>query len=632
MKRLLSLVLALALALSVFGCAPAEQQTTEADTTVAQTTVAQTSADETTAPAKGYTPGTYTATGFGMWGEMTVEVTVDETSITDISVPSYEDTEYLIKAAITDMAGKIIKNQSLAVDTTAGATLSSAGILRAVEQALTEAGGDMEALTAELPKADNALPDESFDIVIVGGGGTGLSAGMWAAQSGEYSVLVLEQNAMTGGTTCLSDGGISAGSSNVVTSQGMWNATGEQYADFIVQQTDALEYLPDDVSVNRTLLAKIGDRAGIVFDYLTGEGLDMFTYPLKQFIPDTNIGYTIALPNATTNARNIWGTWFTELAIKNGANVRTNSKVVELLLDNGAVTGVKVETPEGHYNVSAKKVILATGGFANNMELLKKYNTDLPGIGSAWSYTNGGAKGSVFELVADLDVPSCGYGMLADLGTVIPHGTCTDIGNPVINGFYCTVDSNGARYTDSAKVQYGRTYDLLRLEDGTAYAISSATSIPSGSGSTFDGQPASVYAETMKALGACYEGDTIEELAAQIGADPDTLKASIAAHNDEARSGKISFYYAPLDVVVEEGPYYAFVMKPCILATLYGIQINDNFQVVNSAGEAIPNLFAAGECAMGNFIVGEYPCGGSALTMGIYGGTLAVDQAISEME
>ena len=121
MKRLLSLVLALALALSVFGCAPAEQQTTEADTTVAQTTVAQTSADETTAPAKGYTPGTYTATGFGMWGEMTVEVTVDETSITDISVPSYEDTEYLIKAAITDMAGKIIKNQSLAVDTTAGA-------------------------------------------------------------------------------------------------------------------------------------------------------------------------------------------------------------------------------------------------------------------------------------------------------------------------------------------------------------------------------------------------------------------------------------------------------------------------------------------------------------------------------
>ena len=73
-------------------------------------------------------------------------------------------------------------------------------------------------------------------------------------------------------------------------------------------------------------------------------------------------------------------------------------------------------------------------------------------------------------------------------------------------------------------------------------------------------------------------------------------------------------------------------MKPCILATLYGIQINDNFQVVNSAGEAIPNLFAAGECAMGNFIVGEYPCGGSALTMGIYGGTLAVDQAISEME
>ena len=626
MKRLLSVLLALALACSIAGCAPAaepEPETTEP----AAGTPAPSAGTEDEAPALGYTPGTYAGSAQGMWGEITVDVTVEEDAITAITVTSCQDTEYLANAAIEEMPEKILAAQSLAVDTTAGATMSSRGILSAVEAALTEAGGDMDALTAARPETGETLPDESFDIVVVGGGGAGLSAAMWAAKISDASVLLLEQNAMTGGATALSGGGISAGGSAINGKNGLPDYTGKELADFFVAHTESLDYLPEDVTINPALVERIGDQAGEVFDYLCEQGYTYNAANLKAFGSDPGRGVTgcLAVPDAAA----MWGTWYTDLAKKNGAEVRTNSKVVGLLIEDGAVVGVEVKTPEGHYNVAAKKVILATGGFANDMELLKEKNADLPGLENAWSFTAGGLTGSVFDLVEPLNVPARGYGMLCDLGTLPPYGTCTDLGNVVINGLFCYVDGNGERFTDPSKVQYGRTYDMLRLEDSVAYTISSA-----GSTQVLGSEPRSVaeYAEQMKEIGACYEADTLEELAALIGADPENLAASVAAHNEEARNGKLAFYGSALDVVEEGGPYYAFPLKVCVLATLYGIELNEQFQVVNESGEAVPNLYAAGECAMGNYIVGEYPCGTMSLTCAIYGGTLAAEEAVAAME
>lgn len=605
MKRMTSVVLALILLLSF--------------TVVAFAEVTQS-----------YNAGVYSGTSYGMWGPMVVQVTVDNTKIVGIEVTECNDTEYLAGFAIAEMPEKIMKNQSLAVDTTAGATMSSRAILNAVRAALKEAGGNMDILSAALPKIEKVLPDEEFDIVVVGGGGTGLSAAVWAGKNSDCSVLVLEQCAMTGGTTALSDGGISAGGSSINGKNGLPDYNGQELADFIVEATNQLDYLPEDVKVNPVLLKRIGDKSGEVFDYLVEEGYTYQAAATKMFGDGNERGVAacLAIPNASA----MWGTWFTELAKKNGAEIRTNSKVVELMTENGSVVGVKVQTPEGNYCVKAKKVILATGGFANNMELLRKYNSDLPGIGSAWPYTSGGATGSVFELTAPLNVPTCGYGMLADLSTVPPYGSCTTLANPISDGLYCTVDMEGNRYTDSSKVRYGRTYDLLRLNEGKAYTISSA-----GYGVVslnWSGLTANItdYAEMMKEAGAGYEADTLEELAVKIGASPENLVNSVAAHNAEAKAGKKAFYGMPIDYVSEEGPYYAFDLRASVLATLYGIKVNDDFQVVNESGAPIENLYAAGECAMGNFIVGEYPCGTMSLTCGIYGGTLAVEEAIASMQ
>lgn len=127
--------------------------------------------------SKGFVPGTYTGSAPGMYGDIKVQVTVDEKAITSIEVLEYQDTGLIVETAIDDLPKRIIESQSLEVDATTGATMSSEGIRNAVDKALAEAGGSKKVLASSLPNAEKEeLPDQEFDIVIVGAGGAGMAA------------------------------------------------------------------------------------------------------------------------------------------------------------------------------------------------------------------------------------------------------------------------------------------------------------------------------------------------------------------------------------------------------------------------------------------------------------------------
>ena len=281
----------------------------------------------------------------------------------------------------------------------------------------------------------------------MGAGGAGLSAAIQARRVSDHSVLVLERNAMTGGSTALSGGGISVGGAEI-NKTAVFDFTGKEYADFFEGHTNSLDYLPEGITINRSLVEKIGNAAGPYFDYLTEQGLSYGpVLPMHGFGPE---GRGVTGVTATPSAAEVWGTWYTELAEKHGAEIRTNSTVTELLSENGTVTGVKVETPDGIYNVKAKKVILATGGYARDMEMVAKNNAAWENVKDAWPYAAGGCVGSALTLTEPLDGAFTGYGMLADLASNPPWSCISEHGNEVVNSILCYVDPNGDAFTDPA--------------------------------------------------------------------------------------------------------------------------------------------------------------------------------------
>ena len=181
MKRLVGLCLALMLALS-----------------------ACTSGSE---PSAKFKAGSYTGSAQGMNGEVVLEVTLSEDKIESITVKEQQETGGLGDVAIDRMIENIIKSQSIQVDTVVGATVSSNAVLSAVTNALSEAGVDASKLE---PKAeadhDTAVEDATADIVVIGGGGAGLTAAIEAADAGAEKIIVLEKMLSTGGTTATAQG------------------------------------------------------------------------------------------------------------------------------------------------------------------------------------------------------------------------------------------------------------------------------------------------------------------------------------------------------------------------------------------------------------------------------------------
>ena len=158
----------------------------------------------TGAMALAYTEGTYTATAQGNNGPVTVSVTFSADAITDVTVVEHSETAGLSDRPIAEIPAAIVENQSLAVDTVSGATNSSNAILTAVADCVAQAGGDVEALKAvAVEKAPVEDVEATYDVVVLGGGGAGLTASITAAQNGAKVILITHYDDAPG--TALAD-------------------------------------------------------------------------------------------------------------------------------------------------------------------------------------------------------------------------------------------------------------------------------------------------------------------------------------------------------------------------------------------------------------------------------------------
>lgn len=536
------------------------------------------------AMAEGMTPGTYEAAAQGFHGDVKLSVTVDAEKITAIDILEHSETEGIGAAALPKLVEAVLANQTIGVDSVAGATVTSEAFKAAMTDALTQAGADMDKITAAVAASELEDIQMDADVVVVGAGAAGLSAALKTAQNG-HSVILLEKMGVIGGASAMAGSGTMATGSKWQKEDGY-----EDSAEKLVEDMMANGHQKND----RATVELFANTIGEAFDWLVGE--DGAAVPYQRSGKPSR-SYSGEGRGAGV-CRNL-----AERLEAAGGTLLTNTPATELVVENGAVVGVKAEGEGKAYTIRAKAVVLASGGYGANDALVPDEYKKFVYAGHA------GATGDAIKMVEGLDADLINM----DLVNTQPNSMILPSGlgqycNPGVAGAYKAgaymVNQNGERFFNES----ASAWDLMQAmkQNEAQYLIMDQTAFDNfNAGMTnskiytmedvekwlsddYDGQP------VMK------QGATLAELCEKLNLPADAVEASAKAFNDCAAAQTADvFGRTPAAAQSEEGPFYALQMHIRYYASLGGLHINDNMQVLNTKQEAIPGLYAAGEVVGG---------------------------------
>ena len=354
------------------------------------------------------------------------------------------------------------------------------------------------------------------------------------------------------------------------------------------------------------------DISAEVYDTLVEEGLRMST----EFFPGGNpfVGLMVF-------GHSELGTGFIsdlkENAESKGVDIRVNSEVTELIVEDGAVKGVVVETKDTIYNLYAGKVILATGGYTRNIGLLEKY---APTYVDAIPTTGMGSTGDGFTMTEELGAQVVGKGVFGTWALQGKAAYTNPEGIAVVMSRF-VVNKEGHRFMNEMS-NYNDIADIINAQTGKiGYSL-------------FDSNYKDIASlENGINNGNAIKADTIEELAEKAGIDKDALVAEVNKYNEMAASGGNDEFELPNSFMtpLTKGPFYMIEFRPeCLMGSFAGLKVNEDCQVLGPNDVPIPNLYGAGELIFGNIVNNQYPTCGAAIGAGIYGGTIAARSAVSK--
>lgn len=537
---------------------------------------------------------TLTGTAMGMKHQITVEVDMEGETIAAVRVVECEDTATIKDAAIESVPARIVEQQNIDVDVVAGATMTSFGIRNAVKNALESAGIDV----APYKKGSDAVAEkaeaeaEEYDVVIVGGGIAGMSAAIQAKRDGIERVLVLEKEGYTGGSSLVCGGGIWVENTAINEEIGV-NASMEDFIAFFKTRSE-------DKPLNEALLTNVYNTVGDVATFITENGLPYVTETWSLGHPDSQLPVIWSVHNTEYPWESGESGYFNavaDMAAAQGAEIRVNSKVTGLVYEGNTVTGVTVEDLTSTYTVNAKKVILATGGFIRNKDMIAEY---APEFANAFAMTGAGSTGDGITMTKELGAQVVGEGMMGLMGTNMQYGYYGPIGNLVwltkmiVNKEGVTFGMDTAFYSETLAL-------LLSQTDSMGIGI-------------FDGTTELTERLDMAVnAGVAKRFDTLEALAEGYGIDAEALKATAAEHE------------------LADGPYYGLPIKPLFIGSIPGLKVDADCRVLNAEDQPIENLLAAGELIFGNLFAVRYPASGTGIGMSTYSGALAAKTALAEI-
>lgn len=532
-----------------------------------------------------FTAGTYEASSQGMGGAVPVTVTFSETKIENIVVGENGETAGLGTIPLEELPKQIIETQSLAVDIVSGATISSNALLEAVKSCVEQAGGDIEALSKKDETADKKTAEDiTVDIVIAGGGAAGLTAGSYAKYAGVEDVLLLEKLSFCGGSTALSGGVITRSADEDDPEDRM---TADEMYDYFYSISGGK--VPDEN------LRQYVDESPDLWNWFTSldGGETTHPYPLPENAFST-------FPDG--GGQGLANTLLKE-AEKAGVDIRTNYDAQSLIVDDtGKIIGIRcINADKAEQNIYADAVILATGGFANNQELLVRF----AGTNAGNYVERKGAGG------ADGD----GILMGEAVGAALHFGDNWDTSG--MNNKWITTSKSSHYYMQMYGLMLNDEGDRFVREDHMLPRIfeEMVNQLNAGHTGGFhvimtkEGFLAAnaTEAEIEEAVkkGELAKCDTIEALAAETGIKEETLKKVITDYAAETKDdfGKEDKYLGYFNA---EGPFYTALSHPVRSGTMGGLVINTASEVLDTQGNPIPGLFAAGETANGSFFDNYY--------------------------
>ncbi len=541
--------------------------------------------------------GTYEATVAGHNGDMTVEVVVSDSEILEVNILDHMESPSISDAAIERIPVAIVDEQSLAVDTISGATVSSKAIINGATEALKLAGADIEKLSVKNDSAavKGETKEYTTDVVIIGGGGAGLAAAVSANENGA-TVIVVEKMSRLGGNTILSGGAFNAVDPDRQEAQGIEDSVENHF-----KQT----YEGGDKQGNPVLIQTLVENAYSAVVWLEGLGMEF----KDQVFTVLGGMWPRAHKPTTPLGTGFISTYQNYIDTHEGIEVLLDTEALELIIEDGRVTGVKAESLEGDVILHANNgVILATGGFSANQEMLEKYNEIWPTLEGIKTTNHPGATGDGIVMAEEVGANLIGMSaiQLLPMGDPVTGSLSGNIEQGVENRIFVNIDGN--RFVDEGQRRDVMTKALFEQEETKMWVVLDAKNYPTP-------ETTNNFNETIEGLieqGRAFKGDTLEELAAQIGVDPANLIKAVEEFNAAVDSGKADAFGRTLfDKKIDTPPYYAGARVPTVHHTMGGVEINELTQVIDATGAIIPGLYAAGEVTGG--IHGANRLGGNAL-------------------
>ena len=538
-----------------------------------------------------YTEGAYEARAAGNNGDVRVKVTFTGDAIAVIEVVEHAETAGIGDAAIAKIPDAIIRGQTLAVDTVAGATRTSQAIIAAVTDCVTQAGGDVTSLLAAPAAATEAAersasePTEiTTDVLVIGGGGAGLTAAIEAKNAGA-DVVVLERMDFLGGDTIRAGGGIEAAGTRIQEANGIIGDTPQAQYEFITSR--GITYR------NPELLRLMTDQAPAAVDFLVELGADLSGTPVAGH--GSPVARAHRGPSGSAG-QSIMNPVISEVGWL-GIPVYLATPGQSLLTSHGNVVGAKaVSLADGQeVIIHAKAVVIATGNFVSNNEMVALYDQRLRGMDTN---SNAGSLGEGIQMAtavgADLENMN-----IFRVTTAFPRGDN-----------FVAISQDGERFMDET-----HTDDTIFRKGDDLHILVNENRVDKHYYAVFDSTEYAAHESAYAAYvdnGTAVSADTVAELAELIQLNPQTLEDSLNAWNDCVENGSDPLgrdvkHAAP----IIQSPFYAVKVTPKMHTSAGGIRIDASAAVLDSQQNCIAGLYAAGE-----------------VTGGVHDGVSAVEGAI----
>ena len=597
--------------------------------------------------AAGGVSGSFTGTAKGM-GDVSVTLTLTDNVITDCTAKGDEETPGIGSVVIEQFPGEVVEGNTINLDSISGATITSNAFVEAAKAALTEAGLNPDDYMAKADKTANGeTVSYDADVVVIGAGGAGMTAAMTAADAGQ-KVVILESQAMVGGNSARATGGMNAAKTVYQDENEFDQAAGvektlataaekyadnetitalaktvsEQWAAYQANPTgyfDSVELMELDTMVggkginDPELVETLCEGTADAIDWLDENGITLHNVSSFGGASVKRIHRPVNEEGKVVSVGAYMIPLLQENCEKRGIDIVLNTTVDTILTDaNGAAVGVSGTDKDGNtVVVNAKSVILATGGFGANLDMVTQYKPELAGF---MTTNAAGAQGQGIEMATAIGAGTVDMDQI-QIHPTVEANTAALITEGLRGDGAILVNANGERFIDevgtrdvvsAAEIAQPGSYSWLIVDQAMADASS-----------VIQGYIKKGYTKT---------GATYEELAKELDIDPATFANTMETWNSyvEAKNdpdfGRTSFAN-PLN----NGPYYAIKVTAGVHHTMGGVTINSATEVLKEDGTVIPGLFAAGEVTGG--VHGANRLGGTAVADFVVFGRIAGESA-----